>query len=209
MDRWLAVDAFLTGRLAPSDPALDGALAATVPPHQISPLQGRLLEVLARSVGARAILEIGTLAGYSTLWLARALPDDGRLVTLEADARHAAVARENLSRAGIGAAIDVIEGPALTSLERVEGPFDFAFLDADKAESAAYFDRTLPLVRRGGLIVADNVVRGGAVVDGEDPAARGVRALIDRLAAEPRVAATALQTVGAKGHDGFAIAVVK
>jgi predicted O-methyltransferase YrrM len=185
-----------------------------VPAHDVSPLQGRLLELLARLQGARAILELGTLAGVSTIWLARALPADGRLVTLEADAGYAAVARENLARAGLADIVDVRVGPALETLPALAaqdaGPFDLVFIDADKRSNPDYLGWALRLTAPGSLIVADNVVRGGAVADGagDDPSAVGVRRFLDLVGAEPRLIATAIQTVGIKGHDGFALALV-
>jgi predicted O-methyltransferase YrrM len=202
MDRWTEVDHYIADRLLGDDPVID---RADLPPHDVSPPQGALLELLARMVGARAILEIGTLAGYSTMWLARALPPGGRIVTLEADPRYAEVARRNL--AGIA---DVIVGPALETLPTLAGPFDLIFIDADKRSNAEYLDHALRLSRPGTLIVADNVVRGGAVADpaSDDASVRGVRAFFDAVAAEPRLRATAIQTVGAKGYDGFALALV-
>jgi predicted O-methyltransferase YrrM len=212
--RWASVDEYLAARLAPEDAALTEALAASaaagLPPADVSPLQGRLLELLARLCGARAILEIGTLAGYSTIWLARALPEGGRLVTLEADPHHARVARSNLERAGLSDVVEVVEGPALETLPRLSGPFDLVFIDADKQRSADYLALALELSRPGTLIVADNVVRGGALVDAEDedPSVVGSRRLVEAVAAEPRLIATGLQTVGVKGWDGMVLALV-
>ena len=201
--RWVEVDQYIADRLLGDDPAID---RGDLPPHDVSPPQGALLELLARLAGARAILEIGTLAGYSTAWLARALPPGGRIVTLEAEPRYAAVARRNLA----GLPVELIEGPALETLPRLDGPFDLVFIDADKRSNAEYLRWALRLSRPGTLIVADNVVRGGAVTDaaGEDPSVRGVRAFFDAIAAEPRLRATAIQTVGSKGYDGFAVALV-
>lgn len=208
---WESTDAFLTGLFVGEDAALDAALAANaragLPPIDVSPPQGRLLHLLARTVGARRILEIGTLGGYSTIWLARALPPDGELVTCEIDPRHAAVARANIAGAGLGALVEVAEGPALETLARLSGPFDLVFADADKRSNAAYFARAVELTRPGGLIIVDNVVRGGAVVAGEGRDALGSREVLEAMAAEPRVSATAIQTVGGKGHDGFAVAL--
>jgi predicted O-methyltransferase YrrM len=211
---WGAVDRYLARHLAPGEAALEEALAAGaaagLPPADVSPLQGRLLELLARLCGARAILEIGTLAAYSTIWLARALPPDGRLVTLEADPHHARVARENLARAGLSALVEVVEGPALETLPSVAGPFDLVFIDADKERSADYLALALERARPGALIVADNVVRGGALVDpdSDDPRVVGSRRLVEAVAAEPRLLATGLQTVGVKGWDGMVLALV-
>jgi predicted O-methyltransferase YrrM len=213
-ERWAAVDEYLSDRLAPGEPALTEALAANAAAGlvaaDVSPAQGRLLELLARVCGARAILEIGTLGGYSTIWLARALPPDGRLVTLEADAHHAAVARANLARAGLTHVVEVVEGPALETLPGVAGVFDLVFIDADKERSADYLALALERSRPGTLIVADNVVRGGAVVDvrSADPRVIGVRRLVEAVAAEPRLVATGLQTVGVKGWDGMVLALV-
>jgi predicted O-methyltransferase YrrM len=197
------VDEYIVSRLLRDPPAVDHA---DLPRHDVSPPQGALLELLARMVGARAILEIGTLAGYSTLWLARALPPGGRLVTLEADPHRAEVARANLD--GIA---EVIAGPALETLPTLDGPFDLVFIDADKRSNAQYLEWALRLSRPGTLIVADNVIRDGAVADAasEDPSVVGVRAFFDAVAAEPRLRATAIQTVGAKGYDGFALALVE
>jgi predicted O-methyltransferase YrrM len=221
--RWAAVDDYVTGLLVPPDPALDAALAASaaagLPPYQVSPAQGKLLMLLARLRGARSVLEIGTLGGYSTIWLARGLPADGRVVTLEADPAYAAVARANVAGAGLAGVVEVRVGAALDTLPRLAaerlapggaGPFDLVFVDADKERNAAYVAWALRLTRRGGAIVVDNVVREGAVVDGAsaDPDVRGAREALALLAAEPRVSATVVQTVGGKGYDGFALAVV-
>ena len=217
-DRWTAVDRYLADRLLKPDAALDAALeasaAAGLPAHGVSPTQGRLLELLARVRGARAILEIGTLGGYSTIWLGRALPPDGRLVTLEANPHSAEVARANIARAGLAAAVELHVGLAETTLAQLaadgDGPFDLIFIDADKAGNAQYLTWALALSRAGTLIVADNVIRGGAVADpaSEDPSVVGVRRFFDLLATQGRVSATAIQTVGEKGYDGFALAVV-
>lgn len=213
-----AVDDYVAPRLANHDAALDAALsssrAAGLPEIAVSPLQGRLLQVLARGVSATRVLEIGTLGGYSAIWLARALPAGGRLVTLEIDPRHAAVASENLRRAGVAELVEVIVGPALQTLPRLEaegaGPFDLVFIDADKPSIPAYFEGALRLSRPGSLIVVDNVVRRGKLADAEsrDDAVVGCRRLVELLGSEPRVAATVVQTVGVKGHDGFVLAVV-
>jgi predicted O-methyltransferase YrrM len=211
---WNDVDTYLAGVLVGSDPALDAALAANaaaaLPPIDVTALQGKLLHLLARATGARRILEIGTLGGYSTIWLARALPPEGRLVTLEVDPRHAHVARGNLARAGVNGLVELVEGPALDTLPTLTGPFDLVFVDADKPSNPAYLEHALRLTRPGSLIVVDNVVRGGRLLDADsdDPSVRGNRRLVEMLATEPRVSATALQTVGAKGYDGFALALV-
>lgn len=215
---WRAVDALFDGLFVPDDPALAGALVlsaeAGLPPIHVAPAQGKFLQLLARLIGARRVLEIGTLGGYSTIWLARALPEGGRVVTLEADPQHAAVARANFERAGLADVIELREGPALDTLPGVEadglGPFDLVFVDADKQSAPEYVAWAVRLARRGSVIVLDNVVRGGAVADPHSPDARvqGVRRALELLAADPRVSATALQTVGAKGYDGFALAVV-
>jgi predicted O-methyltransferase YrrM len=216
--RWTAVDDYFAGALAREDAALVEAIrssdAAGLPPHAVSPTQGKLLSILARMVGARAILEIGTLGGYSTIWLARALPEGGCVVTLEANPKHAEVARANLARAGVAAAVDVRVGRAADSLARLVdeggGPFDLVFIDADKPSNPEYLAWSLKLVRAGSILVADNVVRGGAVADAasDDPNVRGVRRFTELVADEPRLDATALQTVGCKGWDGFALALV-
>jgi predicted O-methyltransferase YrrM len=217
-ERWRAVDRFVTGLLVGADPALDGALAAGaaagLPPIDVSPPQGKLLYLLARIQGARSILEIGTLGGYSTIWLARALPPGGRVVTLELDAGHAAVARDNIARAELDGLVEVVVGPALETLPQLAGdrraPFDLVFIDADKAATPEYFGWALRLTRPGSVIVADNVVRGGALADpaSADPGAAGMRRFHELVAAEPRVSATTIQTVGVKGHDGFTLALV-
>ena len=197
---WVDVDRYIADTLIADDPAVEHG---DLPRAEVSAPQGALLELLARLAGARAILEIGTLAGYSTLWLARALPPGGRLVTLEADPHHAEVARGNL-----GELAEVIEGPALETLPTLSGPFDLIFIHADKRSNALYLEWALRLSRPGTLIVADNVVRDGALLHGDDPSAAGVRAFFAAVAAEPRLRATAIQTVGIKGYDGFALALV-
>lgn len=215
--RWTAVDRYLTDLLVRPGPALEEALAAAsaaeLPAHDVTPAQGKLLQLLARLQGARTILELGTLAGYSTIWLARALPAGGRLVTLEADPAYAEVAAANVARSGLADVVEIRLGPALETLPLLVaeglGPFDLVFLDADKASNAEYFAWALELTRPGSLIVADNVVRGGAILDeGADAGVLGVRRFFELVAAEPRVTATAIQTVGAKGYDGFALALV-
>jgi predicted O-methyltransferase YrrM len=218
-DRWSAVDRYLADALLPSDPALDAALRSAVEElgwreGSVSPTQGMLLHLLARACRAEAILEIGTLAGYSTIWLARALPAGGRLVTLEADPEHARVARANLARAGVAGVVEVRVGRGLDTLPRLadegRGPFDFVFLDANKDDNPEYLRWALELSKPGTLIVADNVVRGGAVLDAtsDDPAIRAMRRFNEVLASDARVSATAIQTVGSKGWDGFALALV-
>jgi predicted O-methyltransferase YrrM len=215
---WTAVDDYFDGVLVPSDPALDAALeaseAAGLPAIGVAPNQGKLLQLLARLQGARRILEIGTLGGYSTIWLARALPADGRLISLEVEPKHAEVARRNIENAGLAGVVDVRLGPALETLPKLAaedtGPFDLVFIDADKPSNADYFVWAVTLSRPGSLIVVDNVVRGGAVVDpaDDDPRTLGVHRLNEVIAAEPRVSATTVQTVGRKGHDGFTMALV-
>jgi len=218
-DQWKAVDNYLAGLLVAPDTALDAALEASttagLPPINVSPTHGKLLHLLATMQGARRILEIGTLGAYSTIWLARALPADGRLITLEADSKHADVARANIVRAGLEGIVELRLGKALDTLPQIaaekNGPFDLIFIDADKQNIPRYFDWALRLSRSGTLIVVDNVVRGGAVVDAatEDTNVQGVRQFLDIVAREPRVSATAIQTVGLKGYDGFALALVK
>ncbi|CAM5506980.1 O-methyltransferase OS=Streptomyces alboniger OX=132473 GN=CP975_10480 PE=4 SV=1 [Streptomyces alboniger] len=248
--QWNSVDDYFTELLAPADEALSAALRdsekAGLPHINVAPNQGKLLQLLAQVQGARRILEIGTLGGYSTIWLARALPADGRLITLEYEAAHADVARANIARAGLDKVVDIRVGPALDSLAEIgaehardgkdgedgkddgaegkddgaEGkdagnaedtaPFDFVFIDADKVNNPRYVEWALKLTRPGGLIVLDNVVRGGAVTDpaSTDPSVRGTREALALMAEHPRLSATAVQTVGGKGYDGFAVARV-
>jgi predicted O-methyltransferase YrrM len=211
---WADVEQYLNQLFVPLDPALDAALqasdAAGLPSISVTPNQGKLLFLLARIQGARRILEIGTLGGYSTIWLARALPRDGRLMTLEMNATHAGVARDNIARAGLSDVVDLRVGKALDTLPHLTGPFDFVFIDADKPSYPEYWKWALALSRRGTVIVADNVVRNGAVCNAasNDPSVQGVRRFNELVAAEPRVSATAIQTVGTKGYDGFAMALV-
>lgn len=217
-EQWAAVDRYITDRLVPPDPALDAALQASaeagLPTINVAPNQGKLLWLLARIHGARSILEIGTLGGYSTIWLARALPQGGRLITLEADPKHADVARENLAAAGMEDVVDVRVGRALETLPQLAaenaGPFDLIFIDADKPNTPEYFGWAIKLARRGSVIIVDNVVRNGALIEAEseDPSVQGMRRLLELLASEPRVTATAIQTVGSKGYDGFAVALL-
>lgn len=212
---WTAVDDYITGLLVPADPALDAAQgasrAAGLPAISVSAAQGKFLHLLARIQGARRILEIGTLGGYSTIWLARALPAGGRLITLECDPTHADVARANIARAGLSEVVDVRVGRAIEALPSLAGdaPFDLVFIDADKPSTADYFQWALKLSRRGTVIVVDNLVRDGRVIDPSgDEEVQGMRTFMAALAAERRVSATVIQTVGVKGYDGFAIAVV-
>jgi predicted O-methyltransferase YrrM len=219
---WTAVDRYVCDRLIPPDPVLEAALAAGeaagLPPITVSPNQGRLLQLLARVHQARRILELGTLSGYSTIWLARALPPGGQLVTLEANPRFAEVARANIASAGLADVVQVRVGPALESLPELaaEGtPFDLIFIDADKKNDPEYLQWALKLSRVGSLIVADNVIGAGAIIDanasnpwGEDGGVQEVRRFYDLVGAESRLHATAIQTVGDKGHDGFVLALV-
>jgi predicted O-methyltransferase YrrM len=215
-DDWMRVDDYIAATLLPPDPVLDAALAANaaagLPAIDVAPAEGRFLHILARMVGARRILEIGTLGGYSTIWLARALPEGGQLVTLEADPAHAAVARGNIERAGLADVVDLRLGRALDTLPALadEAPFDLVFIDADKPSNPDYLAWALRLARPGTVIVCDNVVREGRVADAGsvEPAILGTRRLFEMLAAEPRLTATALQTLGSKGWDGFAFATV-
>jgi predicted O-methyltransferase YrrM len=212
---WMAVDDYFNGLLVPDEPALDAALQATedagLPPINVAPNQGKLLMVLARAIGARRILEIGTLGGYSTIWLGRGLTPDGAMVTIEWNPACVKVARENLARAGLGAKVDVREGRGEDVLPELstEGPFDLIFIDADKPNTPLYFEWAVKLARKGSLIIVDNVVREGAILDedgGDD--VQGMRRFFALAASDPRVTGTALQTVGAKGHDGLAILLV-
>lgn len=215
---WSEVDDYIVAKLLPADPVQDETLrrnaADGLPAIDVSAAQGKFLNLLVRMNGARRILEIGTLGGYSTIWLARALPPDGKIITLEYEPRHAATARKNLDRAGFGEMVDIRVGAAAESLPALaaEGvaPFDFIFIDADKPSNPIYLDWALRLSRPGTVIVLDNVVRNGGVVDkaSRDPSIIGTRAGFDFLAANPRLDATALQTVGAKGYDGFALGIV-
>ncbi len=215
---WTAVDDYIGGLFLTPDAALEAALAdsaaAGLPEIAVSPAQGKLLTLLARAIGARRILEIGTLGGYSAICLARALPPDGRLVTLELEPKHAAVARANIARAGLAERVEVRVGPAVMSLAHLAAkgaePFDLVFIDADKPSYVAYLQGSLPLARPGTLIIADNVVRQGRVLDAasDDANAQGARRFNEQLAADPRLSAVVLQTVGSKGHDGLAIALV-
>lgn len=214
---WTAVDEFIGATLVPHDDALAAALEATaaagLPQIQVSPPQGKLLQLLARLVGARTVLEFGTLGGYSTILLARALPPDGRLITLEANPDYAAVARGSIERAGVADRVEVRVGPALETLPLLEdegaGPFDLVFIDADKVNTPNYFSWALDHSHPGSLIIADNVVRDGTLADPEgDEAAQAQRRLHEMLAAEPRASATTVQTVGGKGYDGFTLALV-
>jgi predicted O-methyltransferase YrrM len=223
-DLWTAVDDYIVEWLLPPDPLLDSAVAAAeaaeLPPIAVTPNQGKLLELIARIHDAQSILELGTLGGYSTIWLARALPPGGRLVTLEREPRYAEVARANIAHAGLADAVELRVGPALDTLPELHaegaGPFDLIFIDADKQNYPGYLEWSLKLSRVGTLIIGDNVVRSGAILDpaaddpdfGDGGVAAGVRRFYEMLAAEPRVSATAVQTVGAKGHDGFALALV-
>ena len=215
-DQWTRVDQYIDELFVGPDPSLEAALeasqAAGLPPIAVSPAQGKLLYVLAKAIGARRILEVGTLGGYSTIWMARALPADGRLITLEIDEKHAKVARENFARAGVSQVVDLRLGPALTILPSLsgDGPFDLIFIDADKGGYTEYLSWAIKLSRPGTLIIADNVVRDGKVTDAfsTDANVQGIRRFNEALAKERRVSATEVQTVGVKGYDGFAAIVV-
>jgi len=217
-EQWAAVDKYICDQVVPSDGLLQQALrdsaAAGLPPISVSPAQGKFLQLLARLQGARMILEIGTLGGYSTIWLARALPPGGRLITLEVNPQYAEVARANIARANLSDAVELRLGPALETLPQLvaegRGPFDMIFIDADKPSTPDYFSWALRLSRPGSLIIADNVVRNGALVDSAstDPNVQGMRRFTHLLGAESRVSATVIQTVSTKGYDGFAIALV-
>ena len=216
---WNAVDRYLSDKLISPDQRIEDALEANacagLPAIDVAPNQGKLLHLLARIQGASRILEIGTLGGYSTIWLARALPPAGKLITLELEPKHAAVARSNIQRAGLSALVDIRVGPALDSLAALHAekpaPFDFIFMDADKQNNPHYLDWAVKLSRPGTLIITDNIVRDGAVIDeaDEDPRVIGTRTFLDKLGKDPRLDATAIQTVGVKGYDGFAVAIVK
>jgi predicted O-methyltransferase YrrM len=215
-ETWTAVDHYVNSLLIPPDPGLDGAVRAStdakLPPIAVSAAQGKLLHLLARIHGSRRILEIGTLGGYSTIWLARALPADGQLISLEFDPHHADVARKNVASAGVSAKVDIRVGRAIDLLPGLESgdPFDFVFVDADKPSTPDYFRWAMKLTRKGGIIVVDNVVRAGEIVDASsrDENIAGMRQFLDVLARERGADATVIQTVGAKGYDGFALIVV-
>ena len=212
---WTQVDEYLSSRLLGADRVLEEALeasnAAGLPAIAVSPNQGKLLEILVRIMGARTILEIGTLAGYSTIWMARALPKNGRLVTIEIDAKHAEVARGNIAKAGVSSVVELFVGSAVDVLPRLASdkgvPFDLIFIDADKANIPVYFEWAIKLSRQGSLIIVDNVVRDGAIIDetNADPAVVGVRKFLETVGRNSSVSSTAIQTVGIKGYDGFAI----
>ena len=209
--QWDAVDALIEHTLLDHDPALEACLLrsreAGLPDIAVSAAQGKLLALFAMAAGAQRILEIGTLGGYSAIWLARGAGPDGRVVTLECEAHYAKVARANILTAGLASRIEIIVGPALETLHEMEGPFDMAFIDADKVNNIAYLDHALRMVKAGGTIIVDNVVRSGAILDQDaDEAARAARSLYDHIAATPQLDATALQTVGSKGWDGMIVA---
>ncbi|HUY80864.1 MAG TPA: O-methyltransferase [Acidobacteriaceae bacterium] len=215
---WTTVDDYIHRMVVPSDESLDAAIAnstaAGLPAIAVTPSQGKLLHLLARSINAKRILEIGTLGGYSTIWMARALPADGRLITLEYSQKHADVARANIARAGLADKVDLRQGAALETLPRLAAenppPFDFVFIDADKENNAGYFQWALRLTRPGSLILVDNVIRDGAVADASstDPMIQGIRRLNELLAKQNRACVTTIQTVGSKGYDGFTLALV-
>jgi predicted O-methyltransferase YrrM len=218
-EQWSTVDSYIEEKLVPPDPVLTAVLdnneAAGLPAYDVSPAQGKFLHLLARMTGARRVLEIGTLGAYSTIWFARALPEGGLVVTLEFDPHHAEVARRNIECAGLAGIVDLRVGAALDTLPAVDaegiGPFDLIFIDADKQNNPAYLEWALRLSRPGTVIIGDNVVRDGDVVDAgsSDARVKGIRTFFDMLAATPRLSATALQTVGSKGWDGFVIALVE
>ena len=218
-DVWVKVDDYIGDNLLADDAALKAALknsnAAGLPPIAVTPPQGRFLQLLTEMLRARSVLEIGTLGGYSTICFARALPPDGHIITLEVDATHAGVARKNFARAGLQRMIELRLGNALDTLPLLvadqSGPFDLIFIDADKPNIPAYYDWAMKLSRPGSVIIVDNVVRDGEVANSKskDESVKGVRRFIKQLGQDQRVVATALQTVGAKGYDGFAIARVR
>jgi predicted O-methyltransferase YrrM len=214
VNRWSAVDDYFAGKLIPSDQSLDTILQnnseAGLPPHDVSATQGKMLALFVKMTRANRILEIGTLGGYSTLWMARALPPNGKIVTIEANEMHSSVAQQNIEHAGLADHVEMHVGAALDVLPRLKGPFDLIFIDADKPNNPSYIRWALQLSRPGTVIICDNVVRGGAVIDpaSEDPSVRGVREFVDIVAHEARLQATAIQTVGEKGWDGFVMALV-
>lgn len=216
---WAQVDQYICDQLVPEDPALTETLrdsrAAGLPDIAVAPNQGKMLNLIARLQGAKRILEIGTLGGYSTIWMARALPQDGRLISCEYNPKHAEVATRNIARAGLAGKVDIRVGPALATLPLLQAeeqsPFDLVFIDADKQNNANYVHWALKLARPGSVIIIDNVIRGGRVIeaDGKDELVEGVRRMNAMIAAEPRLDATAVQTVGSKGYDGFTMALVR
>ncbi len=217
--KWTAVDRYISETLIPADPVLEAALTAStkagLPPIAVAPNQGKWLMILAQAIGARSILEMGSLGGYSTIWLARGLAGGGKLITLEADPRHAEVAQANIARAGFAGKVELRLGKALDTLPQLAadglGPFDLIFIDADKGNYPGYLEWAVKLSRPGTVIIGDNVVRDGDVIDATntDPSVQGVRRMNEIIAADPRLTATAIQTVGSKGYDGFMIAIVK
>jgi predicted O-methyltransferase YrrM len=214
---WTAVDEYITDQLQPDDPVMEAAIreSAPLPNIAVAPAQGHFLHLLVLALHARRILEIGTLGGYSAIWMARALPADGRLISLEISEQHATVARRNIARAGLEGMVEVRVAPALETLEQLkaggEEAFDFVFIDADKANAPEYFNAAVDLAHAGSLIVVDNVVRHGKLIDsgGDDPDSEGMRRLIATMAADSRIVPAAIQTVGVKGWDGFAFALVR
>ncbi len=217
--KWTTVDRYISETLIPADPVLEAALTAStkagLPPIAVAPNQGKWLMILAQAIGARSILELGSLGGYSTIWLARGLAGGGKLITLEADPRHAEVAQANIAHAGLADKVELRLGKALDTLPRLAaeglGPFDLIFIDADKGNYPGYLEWAVKLSRPGTVIIGDNVVRDGDVIDATntDPSVQGVRRMNEIIAADPRLTATAIQTVGSKGYDGFMIAIVK
>jgi len=210
---WSEVDAYIEDRLVGEDAALSATIresaAAGLPAIAVSAAQGKMLHLLALSIGAKRILEVGTLGGYSAIWMARALGQDGQLVSLEIDPRNAELASDNIRRAGLNDRVDILVGPAISRLPSLQGPFDLTFIDADKQSNADYFDYAVQLSRRGAVIVVDNVIRNGDVIGpGGNAQVQGVRRMMDAISKDKRVSATAIQTVGNKGYDGFLVAVV-